>query len=360
MAHQQKDDPFIRHTPIPNARTARRTARPQSPPSRFNAEQNNLTRPPSVGERSPAPLAGLIVPCRCGTRTCPRCGSAYGYRVRENLIAKASLFAHPNLLTLTVNPTWFACPEAAHRAVTRRSFVARLMARLRIRRWVSVLEFQKNSWPHWHVLADLADLAEHYIDRRVAWRLWKDTWHIGGLDLPGDAPFKSSEHAVRCITSYLTKMPASFPAWVLASHSIHFVQASRDVGPVVNRARATARPVSMTTASTKPYAPRRTNAARMAECGHSSKVFQRQIDGQTGEVRLNYRHTLPASKSDLVALIADGKLRAKIRVDDVPGREVVLDVGDADQIHQTLTDLTGWVSGWKSRQAARERQLLSR
>jgi hypothetical protein len=82
------------------------------------------------------------------------------------------------------------------------------------------------------------------------------------------------------------------------------------------------------------HRPRRTNAEVLDECGTSSKIFNRPIDGGTGEVRKAYKGTVPKSRDELQALYPD-----KVIVPHEDGREVTQLVGiDADQVLQDLKD----------------------
>ena len=91
--------------------------------------------------------------------------------------------------------------------------------------------------PHWHVLFDGADLPSHQINLKLAWDFWRDTWHVGGLNLGSRKAFQSPEQALSCISSYLIKRPESFPEWVLATPSIRFINASKAVGSVVSKTK---------------------------------------------------------------------------------------------------------------------------
>src|SRR6185369_1412740 len=123
------------------------------------------------------------------------------------MLAKARLFRNPALLTLTVDRSHFASPEDAHRQITEGSFIARLMRLLGVVTWFWVLEFQTKTgdgWPHWHLLIDLDDVGGR-LDLAKAWRLWRDKWGLGGLDLSTRKSFADRQHAVLYVTKYLTK-----------------------------------------------------------------------------------------------------------------------------------------------------------
>ena len=100
---------------------------------------------------------------------------------------------------------------------------------------VWVLTFQTKigeSWPHWHILTDLPSGG---IDLARAWKLWRDRWGRGGLDLQRKDWTADSEAALLYISKYLVKYPeAGFPAWVeLFERRIRWIQASKAVGALL-------------------------------------------------------------------------------------------------------------------------------
>ena len=133
----------------------------------------------------------------------------------------------------------FDDPEAAHHFVTERAFIPELMRRCGIARWLWVQEFQSKTgdgWSHWHLLVDA-----EYVDLKLAWHLWRDTWGIGGVDLQRDRwgriiKWQSPEHAVNYITKYLVKVPeGGYPDWVLDSPKrVRLVQGSKAVGALTS------------------------------------------------------------------------------------------------------------------------------
>lgn len=123
--------------------------------------------------------------CRCWSRACEHCAPVLGRRVQGKLLAGVDQWKNPRMMTMTVDRTKFASPQAAYREVMERRYLPRLMEALGVVRWVRVLEFQMKTgdgWPHWHVLADAVG-SRGRVDLKLAWRLWRDTWGVGGLDL---------------------------------------------------------------------------------------------------------------------------------------------------------------------------------
>lgn len=196
---------------------------------------------PSAG---PEPAFHLIgEPCH--SRACPYCGPSQGYETRHILLEKTHYFRFPKMLSATVDrdgkttDRGFESPEAAYRYVRDRKLISKLMARLGVKHWACVLEFQSESgdgWPHWHILIDAK-----WVDLKLAWYLWKKLWGVGGLDLAKkkrkdgtSSPIKweSREHAINYMTSYLVKPPkAGMPHWLQFSETkVRFLSASKSLG----------------------------------------------------------------------------------------------------------------------------------
>ena len=106
-------------------------------------------------------------------------------------------------------------------------------------------------------------------------RLWRDKWHLGGLDLQRKKN-KSAKHALFYVTKYLTKYPeAGFPDWLLHyDHRIRWVGSTRSLGPLVSDREPVAKDAG-DNEDAKQSLPRvhRPLAMRMAECGHIINFF---------------------------------------------------------------------------------------
>jgi hypothetical protein len=192
------------------------------------------------------------------------------------------------------------------------------MRELGIKRWLYVLEFQTKTgdgWPHWHLMIDVGDLPGRRLNLARGWALWRDKWHLGGLDLAKkETKIQSAEHAVFYITKYLTKSPiGGYPLWVLDTHGVRFVQASRAVGAIVAKRKPKSRPAE----EKREHAPRRTFIDRNAACRLASNVWKLETDHSTGEVRRHYIAKLPAAPSELVNLSLSGQISTQII--DTPG-----------------------------------------
>lgn len=272
-------------------------------PARLESSGNKVTS-----------LGRVVAGCSCGVRTCETCGPRLGWRVRQNMLGTLDKWRRPGLLTLTIARASFKGPREAYERVTRGKFVPRLMRALGVKLWAWALEFQQQTgdgWPHWHLLVDLADVPGGKLNLAKAWELWRGKWGLGGLDLSMKAAkIASPEHAVFYLTKYLTKMPkGGFPPWVMKSHGIRFVQGCRKLGPLV----APPKPPQKKPAAAEPvkqYRPRQSMLGRIAACRMTSRVFDQQIDANTGELRFKYCGALPVSPAWLLQLLELGRLPA--------------------------------------------------
>ncbi len=220
---------------------------------------------------------------RCRSRVCAVCGPELGYRVRSRLLETVSEWKKPYMLTLTVDRRNFEGPEEALLYVNGNRYLARLMSALGVERWLWVLEFQMRSWdergrgwPHWHLVIDL-EKVKGFVNLRKAWKLWRDKWRIGGLDLglQKRARGKSVGYILRYITKYLVKMPTEgFPAWVMRMARIKFYQPSRTLGSITKRTeRGEVKEVEVEEEEDdKPARQMRTLGERVELCGRSSSL----------------------------------------------------------------------------------------
>jgi hypothetical protein len=134
-----------------------------------------------------------------------------------------------SMVTLTIDPKQFASPLEAFRYLGKHRCVGRFVQDLKragvvmSHRWFSILEFQQNGMPHYHLL-----LESSWIDQAIARRCWNKQG-------PGPAMFGMLRlskhfygdvlHAVRYACKYVIKAPRHpMPAWageliVLRRHS---------------------------------------------------------------------------------------------------------------------------------------------
>lgn len=200
---------------------------------RFKTRENSV----SLSSSPPGEKYQLRT-CRCWSRACEHCAPVLGRRVQGKLLAGVEGWKNPRMMTMTVDRSKFASPQAAYREVMERRYLPRLMEALGVVRWVRVLEFQMKTgdgWPHWHVLAD-ATGSKGRVDLKMAWRLWRDTWGVGGLDLSNNERLlgRPVRDIIKYLCKYMVKFPEKgFPKWVLELSNVRFVQGSRSVGALV-------------------------------------------------------------------------------------------------------------------------------
>lgn len=277
--------------------------------------------PPPSGDAAAAPrledynnkrkyrLTGrvFIKPCNCRCRTCPDCATHYGMAVRYRLLDRAEEFHQPAMFTLTVDRKAFASPLEAFTKITQEGYVRRLMRLLGVDLWAWTLEFQMQTgegWPHWHMVIDLSI---GKLDLPRAWRLWRDKWKLGGLDLQRKSS-KNARHALMYVTKYLTKYPeAGFPIWVLnLDRRIRWVGASRLLGPLVSDREMTTKDVGDNEEAKKSLTRvHRPLAIRMADCGEILNFFsETEYDG---EVYQSFYGRLPREQME-AAIAGESKM----------------------------------------------------
>jgi hypothetical protein len=272
--------------------------------------------------------------CRCAT--CERCGPARGWKIRQRL-QELGIFRSPVLFTLTVDRTKWATPEEAYRDIKEGGYIWRLMRSIGAEIWFYVVEFQQKSgggWPHWHIVIEKEDWAGRMPKDvlQTAWRLWRDTWKIGGVDVKSFAG--AGEHAINYVTKYLMKQPVKgYPEWVLVSDQrIRFCAASRSVGPLVATVRLETDDDGEEESdehgeekSDKHEKRKKSQPLvyRMSECGVYSVVFREKVS-QEGDVTLEWCGNLPCSVEFVLERIASGRLS--------PGRYAAEMVMNADGV----------------------------
>jgi hypothetical protein len=332
--------------------------------SRLEPSDSNLKSNPPVSLVAVCPTM-----CRC--RTCEKCGPRLGWRVRQNMLAKSGRFRTAAMLSLTVDRKHFASPEEAHRVITHGTYIATLMRLLGLKTWFWVLEFQTKTgdgWPHWHILIDLGDVNGR-LDLVRAWRLWRDKWKLGGLDLSTKQSFADPEHAVNYITKYLTKMPEAFPVWVLArTKAIRFVGGCKALGSLTgqpSRVRPELEPIDQMNLPFRE--PRSILLVRMAKCEMSVSVFGVSGDNLRGEGEWKWMGTILATPNDLVDLAEQGLVSLRVAAVDWGEREMLV-ITDASvggviaalrRVKHELADRdVGYAPAWEDCILHREGDLL--
>jgi hypothetical protein len=208
---------------------------------------------------TPEPLVKVTgrVMCKrlgCGTVWCScGCGMAKGLRLRDCLRAELESFRSPYFVTLTINRELFpGGPEDAFTWVRDHGSISEFVRDLRRaghlldNRYVAVLEFQEDEWPHWHLIFDAEFVPFDVICdawTRAGWagRPGKLRWgdrpkYEGKGQKPafGGVRFRvkgreSLGAVCHYLTKYVTKFPdGGWPQWVLRLRSVRRWSTSRD------------------------------------------------------------------------------------------------------------------------------------
>jgi hypothetical protein len=167
----------------------------------------------------------VLIPKKCRAPWCPRCGKAYWGKVRARVKPHFGLFKNARLLTLTIDPNNFESGQAAYEKIEGKDqYIKRFLRLNGFTKGFKVLAFHKpkasrpdaHNWPHWHIVVDLADVGG-FADLRRMWRLWRDKWRLGGLDLQVKRKYRSAEAAINYAISYCQHQCDVVADWVADS-----------------------------------------------------------------------------------------------------------------------------------------------
>jgi hypothetical protein len=210
----------------------------------------------------------------------------------------------PVFITLTVDRTRFAGPEAAYEAGMAK--VSQLLSvKIGGQLWGRVCEVQDDSgdgWAHWHVTIDVAGTRFDQSTSKRKWvdlaalraevmKWWVDRWRLGGTGGQDIQLVKKPQGVASYHSKYITKGWPAIPEWVLHRklfRSVGFSKAAnehfRRSGLAKVRLAAATEPES----KSKRQQQRSTVLERLASSGHTCKVVVKGI-GWIGKVgcRLN-------------------------------------------------------------------------
>ena len=193
--------------------------------------------------------------CACRSRYCVNCAQARGYALRQRILTNsvAMHWRNVQMWTFTVDPENFESPQAAlehfrsQRVVSSVVRSLRKCGALKDRHYFVVVEWQKNGWPHWHLLwnayrVDFWTVLKYYnrfVPEAVVERLRREYHAYGwprdevvkllraglgsvcftkGGSSAKRGSFDGSSHAINYATKYICKLPADgFPDWVMRS-----------------------------------------------------------------------------------------------------------------------------------------------
>lgn len=246
----------------------------------------------------------------CRSRFCPHCCLPLGIKLKKRLRPELAKFTGLMMLTFTIDPELFASPREAFEYVKENRCISVTMQRLdrwgllHSRRYVVVIEWQENGWPHWHVLVDASHIP---FDRLCeAWNRnyprWQERVALGRPGF-GSVRFTASNldrnRAAGYVTAYLTKHPEhGYPEWVreMKVGTVRRFEPSRGFwteteGPEDDEQDASQGEGGCNdseTAESEPEAERcrRTIAEQVASCGQSCVVLRASdaLDEHTGEI----------------------------------------------------------------------------
>jgi hypothetical protein len=209
-------------------------------------------------------------------------------------------------MTFTIDRKNFDSPREAYDFVRKQRLIARLLRYLHVTRWAAVVQFQERSgdgWPHWHILCDLSHIAgSRPVDYKRLWRLWRDEWGIGGLDVSTEQQKRVStpEHAINYITRYLVRPMYHIPKWFLNLAGCRLVMASKAVGRLTDGTTSLSEEVE-DYVEKKERRQSRPLIDRLSDCHHHLHVFtSSRIRLDTGEiVPGKFIATVPGELRDL-------------------------------------------------------------
>jgi len=220
--------------------------------------------------KSENPPEVVLKPCLCKSHFCGRCSLGVAVELREMLRPVVAEWSSVLMVTLTVDPKPFVGPLEAWRHVGQSRAVSVLMQHLRRkklllgREWLSVLEFHKSGWPHWHVL-----LHARFVPHEEVLK----GWGLGHVSLTRTKDFQSTDHAVNYATKYVLKPDVQAPEWVLGhTGRIRKFSTSRGLLPSTQKRYEE-------TEEKREY-QRRTIADRMADCETTFNRFKVHADGR--------------------------------------------------------------------------------
>lgn len=174
----------------------------------------------------------VLVSCSCRSRFCPDCAERQGYALRLRVKAATADWKAVQMWTLTVDPDLFdgdprACFDyvRGRRAISEWIKALKRAGHLIDNRYFCVVEWQKNGFPHWHILVQARNIPHDY-----ASKMWDRNRpkHLPPVDPNSNKPgfgfigftttkkHQSVDHAVNYATKYCIKYPEEgFPDWVL-------------------------------------------------------------------------------------------------------------------------------------------------
>lgn len=168
----------------------------------------------------------IFVTKKCRSPWCPNCGIGYWGKVRAKIKPHMHTFKRARILTLTIDRKKFSSGQEAYEHIEKENgYIRRFLRLFGFKKAFKVMAFHNDkakngtynadnhNWPHWHIIVDVADV--NFVDLKRAWRLWRDKWGLGGLDIQLNKKFRSAESAINYAISYCQHQVASVADWVV-------------------------------------------------------------------------------------------------------------------------------------------------
>lgn len=315
--------------------------------------QNTVTR--ENGFHGHGSARYQVAKCGCDCWFCAECYEVKGYKLRARLIPILQTFRGIMMLSLTVDPTLFACPLDAYLYLCDERCVSKTMQDLRRAkcvhsgRYFCVLEWQERTeQTHFHVLIDATFVAFELLLR--AWSKHRPASAgpvVGTRPSFGTVVFSKRNfeggavHAARYATKYLVKVPDyGFPSWLL------------DMGDERRVRRYTASKRFWGTEPQPKVEPKKKRQTcpkkyreRIEDCGDTFNIFAKRetVNDFTGEIddRLIYIGRVFAD-DDLLSKINDGENPKRRRRRDVSARSLDELTG---QLERVTDQPVRWIHG---------------
>ena len=266
--------------------------------------------PPSFNTNSTVASDRVVVaPCRCRSWHCTKCQRRLGEELLQRCVPAIANFKNILMLTLTLNRDLFPDAQSAYGYLKSKRCVGEVMRklyrskhpqiRMHSKKYLQVLEWQADGWPHFHLAVDAS-----YIPFEELSRLWNSLAPpqdqadscsplLLGYTWVSKEVYSSycADGTARKLLKYITQPDHSVPQWVLdAPFSVRMYETSR--GLFVNpsapaRLNKPRRRDAKLRAKRSPSKPLRD---RLAKCGTSCHLLQVSQSASEGSPKQKYTH----------------------------------------------------------------------
>ena len=245
--------------------------------------QNNPTSPAQHD------VVYRVIKCGCGRQTCEGCRVKIGAMARRSLQERIKEIQRQHgckgdqqMWTLTVDHDDYASAEDAYDSVRTRERVGKLIRKMGWKYAITVLEWHKDGWPHWHVIVWEPKRRMYYCKHEV-----QKAWGQGNVHYSGSQG-RSAGQAICYVIQYLTdvkKHPT--PDWALDRHNIRTMNTTRSWGPINAKRHRSEEIIPASPSTQGERADIRNNREAIAECGNQTVVMKEYIDSN-GELKIEF------------------------------------------------------------------------